>query len=509
MRKKGRFSSMLLITLVILMCFSMSVPVSSADGFVYNGRVKVQLDGVPLLECRSLMETNGILLVPLQRITEKMGLEARWDSSDSSMTLAGEEQNIIKLWPGKTDAHLDNRMVVRFGSAPVLRLKTVYAPLDMLRALTGYDISYNKFSKTLNITNIILDKDGEKLYETARLKIISNGVERSCKNPLYIDREDRVLISEDDFKNVTNRAFLSTISSPESTLIGNRTYYSLCELAADYGLAAAVDRAEKEVRISLAAGSKVQNKLLKEINTLNIEDEKIALSGAVQFDSEGKYLDSLTEAVLPVSEYKKIDPELQNIKLITKGGKVEKDTDVLVRGDYYIVNEYVFKVSEDAVPLDMDGVNCRQGWISPSEADRLFYEANRIRENFGSSVFTRNDSLLDKDVRKEAGDEYNISRDTVRKNAIGVFSDIQGGNMPNTYHILGKMVNFNEYYVYAQYTYQLPNDWVNVLLSSEGHRQLFTDETASEGSCLMLRSPEGWGLSVYSSNAPGIWTKKR
>ena len=509
MRKNFWKFTALLTALIFVLCMTVCIPTSFADDFTDNGAVRVLLNGVPILNCRTFTNTNGALYVPVRKLTECLDMEVLWDAKDNSVILRGNTSSMLKFWSGNANVELDDRVIFRFDSAPALRGDTMYVPLEIFRVLTGYDIQYNHDLKIIEILTMITDGNGEKLYETVRMRMTSIGMERICKNALYKDRAGNVLISGDDFKDISGRVFLNATGSTKHVSITGKPYYVLDDLIKEYGLVMARDEKESEITLSLANETKLKVLFSRGRHSIVFEEEKVPLSSASSFDQDGKYIGSLTEAIMPVSEYRKVDPQLKNIVMITKNGTVEKDSGRLERGDYYIVNDYVMKVPIDAVPVDEDGTNCRQGWESPSETELLFYEMNRVRDVFGTGTLKRNDGLLDMSVRKDAGDVFNSMRDTVRKNVNGVYRDIRSGNMPNTYHILGKMVDFNEYYVYAEYTYQMPSDWINVLLSSDGHRTYFTDHTATEGTCLLLRSPEGWGLSVYSSNAPGIWIKMR
>ena len=112
---------------------------------------------------------NGVVLLPLIPIADKLGIEVIWDSENDMAIIDGE----LKIWIDKDYYTINETEPVQFGPAPQIIDNEIYVPIHFFGyALTGYEARLSEgtivvFTKSEPIT----DREVEEAFVEVYLSV--------------------------------------------------------------------------------------------------------------------------------------------------------------------------------------------------------------------------------------------------------------------------------------------------------------------------------------------------
>jgi len=101
--------------------------------FPINGEIVI--DG-EIIEAPAPYYNNGVIMLPLRAVAEKLGFEVVWDNETQGVRLGVA----INLWIGKDEYHIARMAPLELGTAPELTDGFTYVPINFFRSVAKYDV---------------------------------------------------------------------------------------------------------------------------------------------------------------------------------------------------------------------------------------------------------------------------------------------------------------------------------------------------------------------------------
>lgn len=201
--KKRILSLMLLISMILGM---------SALAFAGDPSISLNNETITL-EQESFIDENGVLMLPLRSLLEKMNYEVTWNGQDRSVNLSKDDQDILLKIDSKEVAI--NGETETIGNSPIIKESRSFIPAEMLDISLDSILSWNSKDSLLSLRDarekmVASSKNNEKRIELDNYMKALVDYE-NFHGSVLLAKEGEILLNEgygyaDFAQNITNKS---------------------------------------------------------------------------------------------------------------------------------------------------------------------------------------------------------------------------------------------------------------------------------------------------------------
>ncbi len=205
--KKRILSFILVLSMVLGMSTAIFGDTGLKPSIVVNGK-QISLES-------SYLDENGMLMIPLRSLLEKLNYKVKWDNDDKSVTLLkGEQEIVLKI--GSKELSV-NGQISKMKNTPAIKDRKTFVPVELLDKSLNSVLGWNSKNQTLQMRDIKENK--EEIFMSSHDKDIQQKLNVYMKalvnnenfhGSVLVAKEGEIILSEgygySDFtQNIENK----------------------------------------------------------------------------------------------------------------------------------------------------------------------------------------------------------------------------------------------------------------------------------------------------------------